>query len=932
MKTILTQKFFCYLVKPVIILPLLLATNYSSFSQGKRIYIGNGSGDIRYSNVQTQLNLKDGDTIFIKSGTYASLFLQNIKASEGSKIYILNDGLVKVDHGGKLNGPCMEFRDWYNVEFKGNYIPSIAHGFETSNAGYRALEMGGQLRNITISHLKLINIGDYGIHIRNDNLLYNGTDNPSSLFYNLKLLHLYAYNVTGTILQLGDFTELGAGFTNIFKKFEVAYCHLEKSNSGHAIKLSKVVEANVHHNKIINTGLTSIEHTGVIFMKGNGDVHHNYLNGNWGNGIRGQGFGLKEIGEMRVYNNIVLNNRKYSAVEVHTTSGDMAGTLYAKQCNYRIYNNTAGNLAAKDFQAAIVDTYNTLDGVLEIKNNIGFNINYDSPRDNKNNLVYFPLAGKLPDTLGNRYSNNPTELGLTNLDSCFLASGSLAIDQGASVTGFVTDDHSGVPRPQNGKYDIGAREFVSGAPILAPVANAGNDKTIELPANNTVLDGSASYNPVGGVLTYMWTKVSGPSSFSISNETTVSPTVSNLTEGTYEIKLVVTNTQGKTAEDKVLVIVKPERSNIPVANAGTDKLIELPTNSTMLDGSASYNPGGGALTYMWTKVSGPTSFAISNTTNATPTISNLTQGVYEIKLVVTNAQGKTAQDLVMVTVNPETIVKPVANAGTDKNITLPANSTSLDGTASYNPGGGTLTYSWSKVSGPASFAIENPSGSSTIISSLTEGSYEMKLTVTNSQGATNEDIVMIVVTPASPLPTPIANAGADTTVSFPGGSATLSGKASYAQGGAILTSYQWRQVAGPTRSSILSINTSETAVSNLEPGEYIYELRVTDNNGKSAIARKKVTVKNDFYFNKLIRLFPIPCSNFLNVRLITNETGPLVARVTGMNGIVYFTQPVEKNQQLINFTLSTKNIPSGYYVLEITQKNKIAFQANFIRQ
>jgi hypothetical protein len=51
-----------------------------------------------------------------------------------------------------------------------------------------------------------------------------------------------------------------------------------------------------------------------------------------------------------------------------------------------------------------------------------------------------------------------------------------------------------------------------------------------------------------------------------------------------------------------------------------------------------------------------------------------------------------------------------------------------------------------------------------------------------------------------------------------------------------------------------------------------------------------------------------------------------------MNGIVYFTQPVEKNQQLINFTLSTKNIPSGYYVLEITQKNKIAFQANFIRQ
>jgi hypothetical protein len=96
---------------------------------------------------------------------------------------------------------------------------------------------------------------------------------------------------------------------------------------------------------------------------------------------------------------------------------------------------------------------------------------------------------------------------------------------------------------------------------------------------------------------------------------------------------------------------------------------------------------------------------------------------------------------------------PAANAGTNIAITLPATSVNLNGGASTNPGGGTLTYAWSYVGGPSQYALATPTGVTTGVTGLAEGTYQFSLKVTNSQGYVSADTVSVVVN-AAPLAEP----------------------------------------------------------------------------------------------------------------------------------------------------------------------------------
>jgi len=50
-----------------------------------------------------------------------------------------------------------------------------------------------------------------------------------------------------------------------------------------------------------------------------------------------------------------------------------------------------------------------------------------------------------------------------------------------------------------------------------PIAKAGLDQTIQLPTDSVTLDGSLSSDPDGPISAYLWTKISGPASFTITN-------------------------------------------------------------------------------------------------------------------------------------------------------------------------------------------------------------------------------------------------------------------------------------------------------------------------------------------------------------------------------------------------------------------------------
>jgi hypothetical protein len=86
-----------------------------------------------------------------------------------------------------------------------------------------------------------------------------------------------------------------------------------------------------------------------------------------------------------------------------------------------------------------------------------------------------------------------------------------------------------------------------------PVANAGSDQFMIYPADSTLLTGSGK-DPDGAIVSYRWSKISGPS-VNIAHANHAVTAIRNLMEGIYEFELEITDNGGLTAKDRVSVVV-----------------------------------------------------------------------------------------------------------------------------------------------------------------------------------------------------------------------------------------------------------------------------------------------------------------------------------------------------------------------------------------
>ncbi|MBS1738366.1 MAG: T9SS type A sorting domain-containing protein, partial [Bacteroidetes bacterium] len=378
--------------------------------------------------------------------------------------------------------------------------------------------------------------------------------------------------------------------------------------------------------------------------------------------------------------------------------------------------------------------------------------------------------------------------------------------------------------------------IVNPAPNKPPVANAGSDQTITLPVNTVSLRGSGTDSD-GTVVSYLWTKVSGPSTFNIVNSSSAVTDVSGLVQGTYQFKLTVTDNQGASGSATVQITVNPAANIPPVANAGTNQTITLPVSSVKLNGSGT-DADGTVVSYLWTKVSGPSTFNIVNPSSAVTDVSGLVQGTYQFKLTVTDNQGASGSATVQIIVNPAANIPPVANAGTNQTITLPVSSVKLNGSGT-DADGTIVSYVWTKTSGPSSFNIANPGSASTDVTGLVEGVYQFQLTVKDNAGASASASVTITVKPA--LNIPVVNAGSNQTITLPVSSVQLSGSASVA--GGTLVNYQWTKFSGPASYNFSNAGNPITTVTELVAGTYRFDLTVTDNNGTKASGSVWITVQ-----------------------------------------------------------------------------------------
>lgn len=320
---------------------------------------------------------------------------------------------------------------------------------------FRAVAIDGTIQHATWSNISVTNIQDYGFFVFNGDLVWDGTDETT--LFDMKFLDIHARDVAYDLFMIGNYRPF-ADKVSIPKKLEIARVDLERQGSCTVINVDPGMDVNIHHNRIVDSGLEDERHCGIVFLHGNGSVHHNVIDNFWGNGMRAWCIGLPGLDMIDFYNNIVINSRKYSGVEAQAFDDDMA-VPPAKTCTFRYVNNTFGNLTALDYTAAMVTAYGLAGSTLEVRNNLGFNISQDTPFDPDNNYAvhYDGVDAALVTEGQNLHARTFEEVGLVDDVDCQLTENSPAIDQG-EVIDFVTNDHAGIARPQGAAYDLGARE------------------------------------------------------------------------------------------------------------------------------------------------------------------------------------------------------------------------------------------------------------------------------------------------------------------------------------------------------------------------------------------------------------------------------------------------------------------------------------------
>lgn len=177
---------------------------------------------------------------------------------------------------------------------------------------------------------------------------------------------------------------------------------------------------------------------------------------------------------------------------------------------------------------------------------------------------------------------------------------------------------------------------------------------------------------------------------------------------------------------------------------------------------------------------------------------------------------------------------PFADAGPDRSVPV-GHAVQLIGVGS-DPGGGTVTASWSLAAQPAgSAAVASPPGSDTItITPDVAGDYSLVLTVEASSGAVARDEVVLTATSGGSGTAPVADAGPDRTV--PRDSLiTLDGSGS---SGAAPLAFAWRFVAfaGATPPRLDGRTTATPSFTPEFGGAYALELTVSDPGGSATDA------------------------------------------------------------------------------------------------
>jgi hypothetical protein len=283
----------------------------------------------------------------------------------------------------------------------------------------------------------------------------------------------------------------------------------------------------------------------------------------------------------------------------------------------------------------------------------------------------------------------------------------------------------------------------------------------------------------------------------------------------------------------------------PIANGGPDQTVN-DSAVVALNGSGSIDPDGRPLMYKWTQIAGPpVSLNLADPVRPTFTAPSVPVDgrTLTFSLVVNNGTLNSAPDEVNVNVS-NVNHPPVAVAGTSQTVSE-GSPVKLDGAASYDPDGETVTYRWKQTVGPTVTLSDSHAASPTFTAPLVGWAgavLAFELTVSDGR-ATGANTVQVTVENVNHPPS--VNAGPDQTKDE-GAKVSLTGLESTDPDGDTLA-YTWAQVTGS--SVVLSDATSATPTFTAPAvgfggAKLTFRLTGTDPAGASATDEVTVSVRN----------------------------------------------------------------------------------------
>lgn len=250
----------------------------------------------------------------------------------------------------------------------------------------------------------------------------------------------------------------------------------------------------------------------------------------------------------------------------------------------------------------------------------------------------------------------------------------------------------------------GGTQGTDGGGNRAPVAVAGVDQNV-LSGATVTLDGRASTDPDGDLLTYTWTQMSGaPVSLANGVAGTVTFTAATVTTASTLVFRLKVSDGSLTNEASMSVTVNP----ISVTNHPPVASVTAPSSTSSgsqvsFSAAASSDPDGDALTFVWTQTAGPNVTLTGADTSvvgftAPQTSTNV---VVTLHLVLSDGHGGTAMNDTSITVlPPSTNHAPVADAGVAQTV-APGASVTLAGSATDPDNDAIASYAWTQTGGPA---------------------------------------------------------------------------------------------------------------------------------------------------------------------------------------------------------------------------------------